>query len=188
MTRIIAGELAGRQLAVPAKGTRPTSDRVREAIFSTLDATGLLPHARVLDLCAGSGALGFEALSRGARHADLVENHSKSAATITANARTLALTEQARVHATGATSFLERATIAYDVIFIDPPYDIAPALTARCLQLIAERDLLTPDGLVVAESATRSEKTAVDGWQVWKEKAYGETRVAYLERADRLEA
>ena len=177
MTRIIAGDLAGQRLAVPSSGTRPTSDRVREALFSSLETTGLLDGARVLDLCAGSGALGIEALSRGAQFADLVESHHKSAAIIKKNIAGLNLAStRIAVHARDARTFVadEATTVAYD---------LAPELIDQCLVTIEDRQLLVADGLVIAESATRSELDPPAGWQVWREKAYGETRLTYLELA-----
>ncbi|WP_250506657.1 16S rRNA (guanine(966)-N(2))-methyltransferase RsmD [Bowdeniella massiliensis] len=186
MTRIIAGDFAGQRLAVPSSGTRPTSDRVREALFSSVETTGLLDGARVLDLCAGSGALGIEALSRGAQFADLVESHHKSAAIIKKNIAGLKLAStRIAVHARDARTFVadEATTVAYDLVFIDPPYDIAPELIDQCLVTLKDRQLLVSDGLVIAESATRSELDPPAGWQVWREKAYGETRLTYLELA-----
>ena len=122
VTRIISGFAGSLRLAVPPVGTRPTSDRVREAIFSALDARGVLPGARVLDLYAGSGALGFEALSRGARSVDFVESHAVSLRTIEANARLLGATDYA-IHRADVERFVAGLEAeAYDLAFADPPY------------------------------------------------------------------
>ncbi len=122
--RIVAGEYGGRRLVAPADArVRPTADRVREAWMSILAAE--LPDARVLDLFAGSGALGLEALSRGAAHADFVERHDKSLRALAANIDALGLAAQATVHRGDAERFAERlAAGAYDVAFADPPYTI----------------------------------------------------------------
>ena len=128
MTRIIAGAARGRRLAVPpGAGTRPTSDRAREALFSTLESLlGAWAGRRVLDLYAGSGAVGLEALSRGAAHALLVESDARAARTLAANVATLGLRRRrgaARPGRAGRRPGLPGP--AYDVVFADPPYDLA---------------------------------------------------------------
>jgi 16S rRNA (guanine966-N2)-methyltransferase len=122
MIRIIAGEFKGRRLKTPTGGSvRPTGDRVREAWFSILQ--GSIEGARVLDLFAGSGALGFEALSRGAVSVDFVEKHTASLATIQDNAASLNVADQVTIHRTDAMRFTERLQAgAFDVAFADPPY------------------------------------------------------------------
>ena len=128
--RIIAGEFGGRRIKTPATDkVRPTADRVREAWFSILQ--GAIPGARVLDLFAGSGALGFEALSRGAVSVDFVEKHTASLRVIHANVDILNVADHVTIHRTDAIRFAERLPPdAYDVAFADPPYagDEAPAL------------------------------------------------------------
>ena len=128
--RIIAGEFGGRRIKTPATDkVRPTADRVREAWFSILQ--GAIPGARVLDLFAGSGALGFEALSRGAVSVDFVEKHTASLRVIHANVDILNVADHVTIHRTDAIRFAERLQPgAYDVAFADPPYagDEAPAL------------------------------------------------------------
>jgi len=120
--RIIAGEFKGRRLKAPSGRTvRPTGDRVKEAWFSILQQS--IPDARVLDLFAGSGALGFEALSRGAVAVDFVENHQASLAAIRDNAATLKVEDRVTIHRVDALRFAERLQPAqYDVAFADPPY------------------------------------------------------------------
>ncbi len=122
MLRIIAGEFKGRRLKAPAGRTvRPTGDRVKEAWFSILQQS--IPDARVLDLFAGSGALGFEALSRGAVSVDFVETSKASLAAIRDNATTLNVGDRVTIHRSDALRFAERLQPAqYDMAFADPPY------------------------------------------------------------------
>ena len=122
MLRIIAGEFKGRRLKAPAGRTvRPTGDRVKEAWFSILQQS--IPDARVLDLFAGSGALGLEALSRGAAQVDLVEQHTASLAAIRDNVASLQAEARVTIHRSDAMRFAERlAAGSYDVAFADPPY------------------------------------------------------------------
>jgi 16S rRNA (guanine966-N2)-methyltransferase len=132
MLRIIAGEFKGRRLKTPTgRGVRPTSDRVREAWFSILQQS--IPGAKVLDLFAGSGALGFEALSRGAASVEFVESHNASVTVIRENAMTLDVAERVTIHRSDAMRFAERLVAGqYDVAFADPPYagDAAERLAA----------------------------------------------------------
>ena len=122
MLRIIAGEFKGRRLKTPTgRSVRPTSDRVREAWFSILQTE--VPGARVLDLYAGSGALGLEALSRGAHSVDFVEKHSASLAAIRANVEALNVSDRVTIHRGDAMRFAERLQPGqYDLAFADPPY------------------------------------------------------------------
>lgn len=179
MTRIIAGAARGRQLKVPPAGTRPTSDRVREALFSSLDSAG--GYDTVLDLYAGSGALGLEALSRGARRVTLVERDRRTAAIIEANATAVGL-PGAEVVASDVGSFLARpAEPAYDLVFLDPPYDLSEEDLAGDLAAL-ERWLL-PDGFVVVERSSRSPEPS---WpkviDPLRGKRYGETALWYGRR------
>jgi 16S rRNA (guanine966-N2)-methyltransferase len=135
VTRIVGGAAGGRQLEVPAGGTRPTSDRVREALFSSLEAGPGLGGAAVLDLCAGSGALGIEALSRGAAHALFVESDKRAAATLRRNLADLGLAGVATLRVATAGSVLAGpAPRSYDVVLIDPPYAIADTEIAGWLR------------------------------------------------------
>jgi 16S rRNA (guanine966-N2)-methyltransferase len=134
--RIVAGEWKGRRLAVPRGPVRPTADRVREAWMSIVH--GLLPDARVLDLCAGSGALGIEALSRGAEHATFVESNERVMRTLRENIAALDAEDRVTIFRTDALRFVEGIdTRQYDVAFADPPYatPIAVELAERWLQL-----------------------------------------------------
>ncbi|WP_062464358.1 16S rRNA (guanine(966)-N(2))-methyltransferase RsmD [Demequina soli] len=182
MTRIISGRWGGRRLAVPPRGTRPTTDRVREAVFSRLDHQDVLRGARVLDLFAGSGALGFEALSRGASHATLVEADARAVAVLRGNVRDLAAGTSARVVKERVRPFLSREAGPWDVIVLDPPYDIPREDLAAVLEAVATR--LAPGGMVVLEWASRAGEAP---WPAQLRpvaaKAYGETAVHYAESA-----
>ncbi|GGL41117.1 16S rRNA (guanine(966)-N(2))-methyltransferase RsmD [Phycicoccus endophyticus] len=158
MTRIVAGTHGGRRLRTPAgSGTRPTSERVREALFSALDARGLVRGARVLDLYAGSGALGLEAVSRGARECVLVESDRRAAATAVANARALGMGTVRVLTSTVAAALSPDPTEgeAADLVLADPPYDVGePALEEVLGRLAA--GWLAPGGTLVLERSSRS--------------------------------
>lgn len=170
MTRIIGGRAGGRRINVPPTGTRPTSDRVREALFSLLEARGVVEDATVLDLFAGSGALGLEALSRGALTATLVERDPRACAVIQNNVRSATITG-AMVRRSSVTPFLRRPTESVDLAFVDPPYEesvdaVLPLLTPW----------LTAGATVVVERDTRSPAPAwPDGFDVEEPRVYGET-------------
>jgi len=191
VTRIISGVAGGVRLEVPASGTRPTSDRVRESLFAALDSAEMIEGARVLDLYAGSGALGLEALSRGAISADFVERARPAAAIIRRNIAqfTTALrsanlpTLATHVHETAAVTYLKRGNGTFDLVFSDPPYDISDhALTA---DLVALTPLLAPDAIVVIERARRSSAPdfASAGLVELRDRSYGDTRVWWAEPA-----
>lgn len=153
--RVIAGRLGGRRLNAPVgRTTRPTSDRVREALFSML---GDLHDASVLDLFAGSGALGIEALSRGARRAVFVERDPKALSTLRANLRSLGLDEsEAHVRPGDALGALRTARArheTYDLVFLDPPYARSPELGEA---VAAHLPFVCPGGRVVVESDRRA--------------------------------
>lgn len=188
MTRIIAGRAGSLRLDVPKSGTRPTSDRVREAIFSSLDSWGLTDNVHVLDLFAGSGALGLESASRGAASVTLVEKHAPAAQVVQRNVdrfeRTLGTddTPRLRVQRLSATTFLaEHATNEiWDVVFVDPPYDFSDTQLLEVLTGIAPR--LTPEGLIMVERSTRDgEPTWPESLRLYKTKKYGETTLWWAE-------
>ena len=158
MTRIIAGSAGGRRLETP-KGdrTRPTSDRVREALFSAVESwAGSLRGLRVLDLYAGSGAIGLEAWSRGAETVTLVESDRPTADLVRRNARAIGCLA-ADVRAAAVGSVLATAPASpYDLVFSDPPYPLPEADLAHDLELLAVHDWLVPDTLVVVERGSRS--------------------------------
>ncbi len=173
--RVIAGTLGGRRLRAPAgRATRPTSDRVREALFSML---GEIDGARVLDLFAGSGALGIEALSRGAAHAVFVERDAAAAAVLRANLRALGVgRERAEVRRADAQATLRHASRSgekYDLVFIDPPYGEASTWSPRLSASLPE--LLAPGGRAVAESDRRLPLAL--GLPVETERRYGDTSI-----------
>lgn len=182
MTRIIAGELGGRRIDVPATGTRPTSDRVREAMFSRLDHQGVLDGARVLDLYAGSGALGIESLSRGAREAMLVEAASSAARVLQANVRSLGLGQRAHVIKERALTYIRRADHTWDLVFVDPPYDIPR--TQLELVLAALEPRLAPGAPVVLEWTPRAGQAPwPPGIEFERHKDYGDTRLHWAFRS-----
>lgn len=180
-------------LTTPKPGTRPTTDRTKEAIFSHLDSWGVLDDARVLDLFAGTGALGIEALSRGARELVAVESAAPAAALI---AKTLTALKHNRSWEPGMSARVVKAraekyaaaasaVAPFDVIFIDPPYAFE---TEACNQLLADlagRELTGDDTVIMLERSTRSaEPTAPEGWAISNRRDYGETAVYYIEPAE----
>ena len=170
--RIVAGKLGGRRLRAPAgRDTRPTADRVREALFSMLgDVSGLT----VLDLFAGSGALGIEALSRGAARADFVDSGRRSTEAVRRNLEELGV--EGGVHLTGALGWLARAegVRSYDLVFCDPPYDSV----GRLARPLAERlpAVLSEDARIVTESDKRAPLELP--FPLLRERTYGDTRIA----------
>ncbi|MGF0117374.1 16S rRNA (guanine(966)-N(2))-methyltransferase RsmD [Promicromonospora sp. Marseille-Q5078] len=183
MTRIVAGRFGGRTLQVPPKGTRPTSDRVREAIFSRLDHLDVLDGARVLDLYAGSGALGLEAASRGAADVVLVDANRRAADVARGNVATLGLQREARVVADSAERFAAGAAgRGFGVVFLDPPYDLAEDALTAVLGHLTAPGVLAADAVVVVERSTRSPEPAWPaGLAAFARKDYGETAVHYAE-------
>jgi len=180
---VIAGEAGGRRLAVPdGRDTRPTSDRAREGLFATISSiVGPLAGARVLDLYAGSGAVGLEALSRGAEHVLLVEHGARAARVIRQNIEAIGL-PGAAVIADRVERVLARGPAAgrYDVVFADPPYTLADAGVTRVLALLAEQGWLAPGALVVVERATRSGPPGwPDGFAPDRARRYGEATFWY---------
>ena len=183
MTRIIGGLAGSLKLAAPAKVTRPTSDRVRESIFNRLEARELLDGANVLDLYAGTGALGLEAISRGARNLVMVEKDPKAAAVCSANANLLSKLPvgEIAVFQTGVSTFLNGTTreTDFDLIFIDPPYEISNAEVSRNLQDLFR--LLGEDAVIVLERSSRDNPVEVPaGLELTDQKNYGDTTVYWL--------
>jgi 16S rRNA (guanine(966)-N(2))-methyltransferase RsmD len=173
---VTAGEFRGRRLRAPkGDATRPTSDRVRESLFAWLPD---LADAAVLDLYAGTGALGIEALSRGARSAVFVERARPALAALGANLADLALSDVTRVlrsDARAALARLARENARYDAIFMDPPYGAADAL--EVLRAIGESALLAPQGILVFETSRRHPPGDAPGLARAGERSYGDTRV-----------
>lgn len=184
MTRIVAGQAKGRRLTVPAQGTRPTSDRVREAIFSAIDAS-LAQDSRswtdvaVADLFAGSGALGFEAWSRGAAAVTLIES-AKGACQILRENRQALKASLVNVECVNVKTWVQRAASPIDVCFLDPPYSVDDADVRALIASLCERPLLNPGALVVVErSATASKSPFGQDFIEVRERSYGDTRVWY---------
>lgn len=182
--RIVGGEHGGRRIQAPkGRGVRPTLDRVREAIFDVL--RDRVRGARVLDLFAGSGALGLEALSRGASHATFCDAAARPVQAIRDNARRLGVSPSAaRVLLMPAHQAIRRLAAEgdhFDVVFVDPPYE--SQLYDETLLALAISGLAAPGGVVVVEHGRRQEVGAVYGdLHAVRRRRYGETCVTYLER------
>jgi 16S rRNA (guanine966-N2)-methyltransferase len=180
--RISGGRLAGRRLRVPRSGARPTADRVRESLFGRL---GDLAGRRVLDLFAGSGALGFEALSRGARHVTFVDRSNAALEVVRANASALGLAEQVALRRGEALAVLRRLAgeTPFDLVFLDPPY--ADARLPRALAGLVAARLLAAEALVVAESDRRHPPGPIEGLAAIDERRYGDTLITWYVPAGR---
>ncbi|MER5641190.1 16S rRNA (guanine(966)-N(2))-methyltransferase RsmD [Kitasatospora sp. NPDC002227] len=183
MTRVIAGTAGGRRLAVPpGRSTRPTSDKAREAMFSTLESLrGTIHGARMLDLFGGSGAVGLEALSRGAEHVLLVEADASAAKVIRENVRTLGL-PGAEVRADKA----ERVIVGvppqapYDLVFLDPPYVVADDTLREMLITLRSGGWIAADALVTVERSTRGGEFGwPEGFEALRSRKYGEGTLWY---------
>ena len=187
MSRIISGTYGGRRLATPdGMDTRPTSDRVREAMFSSLDAANLLYGHRFLDLYAGSGAVGLEAASRGADHVLLVESDPKAARVLRANVAELRADTAVAISAGRVSTTLHGGPIggAYDVVFADPPYAVDEEEVTAMLRDLVTYGWLAADALVIIERSKRSpEPSWVDGVTGDRSRRYGETVLWYGRRS-----
>lgn len=175
--RITGGRLARRRIQVPKQGVRPTSDRAREALFSAL---GPLTDLVVVDLCAGSGALAFEAISRGAVSALAVERNRRTASVLRENVEALGLKGQVDVRVDGCERVAAGAQPgSWDLVFLDPPYDdaIAPALLDDLLAAMA------PGGRLVVERRARTTEAVPEGWEETFDRTWGEARVRIFEPA-----
>lgn len=186
MTRIVAGKYGGRVLSVPGSGTRPTSERVREALFSRLDHLGVVDGARVLDGYAGSGALGLEAASRGARHVTLVEKNPKAAAVCRANVASLRAGAEVQVLVADVGGVLagqpHLPVGPVDLLLLDPPYDVTNEQLATVLAGAAQ--WLTDAGVLVLERAGRSGEPPLPvQLRALQAKKYGDTVLYFCERA-----
>ena len=196
--RVTGGVLRGRQLRVPAGAVRPTQDRVRAAVFSMLGAS--VAHARVLDLFAGTGVLGLEAYSRGAALAVWVERQRRVWANLCENIRALSGAAPAVAldrdgPATGLVCicddvlrFLSRRAAAgtglqFDLVFADPPYERDGALLKKLLPALAPGSILHPNAGLVLEQPSALAPLATPGWDLLRDRRYGETRVCIYRRA-----
>lgn len=180
--RVVAGQAKGRRIQVPTgREVRPTTDRVREALFSSISHR--VPGASVLDLFAGSGALGIEALSRGAGGATFVEKNRDTAKLLSRNIRDLGLEGRSRLlhrEARRALRLLEDEGRSFDLVFLDPPYR-GPHLE-EALQLLAESALIEPKGLIVAEHPVDVPLAVPPGIHVVSTKRYGTTVLSFVQR------
>ncbi|KQV17802.1 MULTISPECIES: 16S rRNA (guanine(966)-N(2))-methyltransferase RsmD [unclassified Kitasatospora] len=183
MTRVIAGVAGGRRLSVlPGRTTRPTSDKAREAMFSTLAALrGTLHGARMLDLFGGSGAVGLEALSRGAEHVLLVEADAGAAKVIRENVRIVAL-PGAEVRADRAERVIagRAPETPYDLVFLDPPYSVTDEEVREMMVTLLAGGWLTADALVTVERSTRGGDFGwPEGFEAERSRRYGEGTLWY---------
>lgn len=182
MTRIISGDLGGRRLVTPAgQQTRPTSDRVREALFGALSAARDLREAVVLDLYAGSGAVGLEACSRGASRAVFVESHAKTAQLIRRNISTLGLKDRAEVIPASVSSVMDKPPMhTFDVIFADPPYALDNDQLGKVLAQLVAGGWVAADADVIVERASRSGAVPwPQGLAEVRSRRYGESTLWY---------
>ncbi len=176
--RIIGGDWRGRKLPVlDAPGLRPTGDRVRETLFNWLQFR--IPGARVLDLFAGSGALGFEAASRGACEVFMLERDARIANQLRENAERLGA-DAVRVQNRDALQWLECAKTSFDVIFLDPPFDAG--LLTQVIESVRDNGIIAPAGCLYFEFDAKREPLAVEqGWRVLKRKMVGQVGFGLLE-------
>jgi len=190
MTRIISGVAGSRKLASPAKATRPTSDRIRESIFNRLQARDWVDNKRVLDLYAGTGALALEAVSRGAIYAMMVERDGQAAAVCVNNANMIqkAMASEGfydqvtKVAQKSVTSFLSTDTLVYDLVFIDPPYEVSNDEVATNLKALMPR--LEKGAIVMLERSSRTGAVELpEGLELDEEKNFGDTTVFWLNKA-----
>ena len=177
--RVVAGTARGVHLAAPRdRSTRPITDRVKETLFAILGDR--VPGARVLDLYAGTGAIGIEALSRGADAADFVEHHRGALAALRRNLDRTRLATRASVHAVDVERFLDAHDGPWDLVLADPPYE-ARAIVAP-LRAAAER--LAPGGTLVLKHFWRSEVPGLPGLEVTRQRRFGETMLTFMEAPD----
>ena len=183
MTRIIGGTAGGRRLKTPTgEATRPTSDRVREALFSTLvSQLGSLTGLRFLDLYAGSGAIGLEAMSRGAGVVTSVESDRRTARMVQQNAAALGFSQVEVLGLPVARALGAHARAPYDVVFADPPYPMDNAEVEQMLELLVAHQWVAPGSVLVLERSARSVEPAwPEGLVRERSKDYGETVLWYV--------
>ena len=175
--RIISGKSRGRKLFAPdGLDTRPTTDRVKESMFNLI--IPYLPAKTVLDLFAGSGALGIEALSRGSEKCTFLDTDKAALLIIKKNLELARETENSDVLSMDALTYLTRANTKFDLIFLDPPYN--KGLLTKALELIFEKNLLSDSGVIVAESEFGKEEPPNGLFKVLKHAKYGKTSVFVL--------
>jgi 16S rRNA (guanine966-N2)-methyltransferase len=168
---------------VPRTGTRPTTDRVRESLFNVLAARIDFTGATVLDLYAGSGALGLEALSRGAASAMFVEAKDRAAAVIAKNIASLGVAGATLRRGSVAAVLAAGTDRPVDLVLADPPYDVSDAEVSEMITALAKNNWTTAGTVVVVERGTSSPALVwPEGWRVWPTRSYGDTRLDMAER------
>ena len=173
--RVISGTARGRKLTpVPGMNTRPTTDRVKTSVFNIIQMR--IREAEVLDLFAGTGQLGIECLSRGAKHCDFVDHDKTARATVQRNVTDARVADRSTIHGDEYTAYLRRCRKKYDIIFLDPPY--GGEILRNSLELVKEFDILSPDGIIVCESALE------DDISVGREYRYGAIRISIVHREE----
>jgi 16S rRNA (guanine(966)-N(2))-methyltransferase RsmD len=178
VTRIVAGAAGGRRLAVPPRGTRPTTDRVREALFNVLAARLDFDGMQVLDLYAGSGALGLEALSRGATAVVFVENDRRAAEVLSRNIESVGLAGATLRRASVAAVLAAAPAGPVDLVLADPPYETSGDEIAEILDALDRHGWVGAGSVVVVERpASAPELTWPAGWTPWPPRRYGDTRI-----------
>ncbi|MEE6176515.1 16S rRNA (guanine(966)-N(2))-methyltransferase RsmD [Mycobacterium sp. 050134] len=183
MTRIIGGVAGGRRIAVPPRGTRPTTDRVRESLFNILAARRDLTGLAVLDLYAGSGALGLEALSRGAASALFVESDPRAASVIARNIGALGLSGATLRRGAVASVLAGGAASPVDLVLADPPYEVGTDDVGAVLAALTEHGWVREGAVAVIERPAGGAPLAwPDGWSAWPHRVYGDTRLELAER------
>jgi 16S rRNA (guanine966-N2)-methyltransferase len=186
VTRIIGGVLGSLRLKGPAKATRPTSDRVKESVFSILESRDAIHDARVLDLFAGTGALGLEAASRGAKSVILVEKDPAAAKVceenlklVTAGLAKSGLKSDVRLVRSDAKSYLKKIE-PIDLVFIDPPYEMTHDEVLNFLGTLNVSDA----GIIVLERPAKEEPSNLEGYLLEQKKVFGDTKVLFFARSD----
>jgi 16S rRNA (guanine966-N2)-methyltransferase len=182
VTRIIGGVAGGRRIAVPPRGTRPTTDRVRESLFNIVTARRDLTGLSVLDLYAGSGALGLEALSRGATSALFVESDHRAAAVLADNIASLGLSGATARRAPVSAVLAAGAPAPVDLVLADPPYGVGAKEVEAVLEALITHDWVREGTVVVVERAVSGAPLSWPaGWDPWQQRVYGDTRLELAE-------
>jgi 16S rRNA (guanine966-N2)-methyltransferase len=184
MSRIISGLAGSLRLAGAAGETRPTSDRVKESVFASLESMDAINDASVLDLFAGTGALGLEAISRGAKKLVLVEKSKaafevcqKNLELVRVSLEKQGVSVDAKAQRTDALAFARANAESFDLVFLDPPYEFS---NQKLSELMGTLRPHLKDGLVVIERSSRDEKASFEGYELEAEKTYGDTAVFFL--------